>query len=61
MLEDKEVFTGQQIVKTATQRSGNNSEESKNEQDGTIKQSVSHADTAAAFNVALTMSYYSFS
>ena len=48
MLEDDKVFTDQEIIKMVTQESGNISEESNNEADGTTEQSVSHTDATAA-------------
>ena len=53
MLEDDEVLTDKEIVKMMTQEPGNNSEESNNEADGTTKQSITHADTTATFDLAL--------
>ena len=47
------MFTYQEIVKMVTQESGNNSEESDNEADGTTEQSVSHVDATAIFDLAL--------
>ena len=56
MLEHDKVFIDQEIIKTVTQEFGNSSEESDNKADGTIEQSVSHADATAAFDLALCLS-----
>ena len=53
MLDEYKVFTYEEIVKMVMQESGNCSEGTENEADGTTEYSVSHADATTAFDLAL--------